>query len=540
MEDIMAAIVYQTDKRSGITYAYESISYWDKEKKQSRSKRTLIGRVNIDTKEIVPTDGRGKKDKDESIVKKRGPIPSEVTSRTFYGATYLFDAIGEKLGIVNDLKSCFAESYKQILSLAYYLILESDSPLFRFSKWSALHKHPYGKDISSQRSSELFASITEDAKNKFFTLQGKRKVENEFWAYDTTSISSYSKTLSQVQYGHNKESDPLAQLNLAVVFGESSHLPFYYRKLPGNLPDSKTVTHLLMALNNLGFSKVKLVMDRGFYSQDNINVLYKAHLKFLLSASMSLSFIKKNLDSIYESFRSFENYSHRYELYTTTVQATWDYSEQRAYKGDLTKSLKRIYIHYYFNIEKAAEDEKEFDKKLIILRNEIESNQRVKEHETLYIKYFTLHTTAKRGTKAKIKNDVVVSAKRYYGYFALITNETMDAITALEIYRKKDVVEKAFGNLKERLNMRRMLVSSEQGLDGKLFVQFIALIYLSYIKKQMQQNDLFKSYTLESLLDKLDLIECFEYSGHPLRVGELLQKQKELYTLMGISPPSSL
>ncbi|HID28860.1 MAG TPA: N-acetyl sugar amidotransferase, partial [Desulfobacterales bacterium] len=31
----MAAIIHQTDKRSGITYAYESISYWDKEKKQA-------------------------------------------------------------------------------------------------------------------------------------------------------------------------------------------------------------------------------------------------------------------------------------------------------------------------------------------------------------------------------------------------------------------------------------------------------------------------------------------------------------------------
>ena len=26
------AIVYQKDRRSGITYAYESISFWDKEK----------------------------------------------------------------------------------------------------------------------------------------------------------------------------------------------------------------------------------------------------------------------------------------------------------------------------------------------------------------------------------------------------------------------------------------------------------------------------------------------------------------------------
>lgn len=57
------AIVYQHDKRSGITYAYESNSYWDKEKKMSRAKRTLIGRVDPNTDEIVATDGRGKKDK---------------------------------------------------------------------------------------------------------------------------------------------------------------------------------------------------------------------------------------------------------------------------------------------------------------------------------------------------------------------------------------------------------------------------------------------------------------------------------------------
>jgi len=59
----MAAIVYQHDKRIGVTYAYESISYWDKEKQQSWAKRTLIGRVDLKTGEIVPTDGRGRRRK---------------------------------------------------------------------------------------------------------------------------------------------------------------------------------------------------------------------------------------------------------------------------------------------------------------------------------------------------------------------------------------------------------------------------------------------------------------------------------------------
>ena len=59
------AIIYQHDKRSGITYAYESQSYWDKEKKTSRAKRTLIGRVDSETGEIIATDGRGRRKKAE-------------------------------------------------------------------------------------------------------------------------------------------------------------------------------------------------------------------------------------------------------------------------------------------------------------------------------------------------------------------------------------------------------------------------------------------------------------------------------------------
>lgn len=536
----MATIVYQTDKRSGITYAYESISYWDKDKKQSRSKRTLIGRVDNETGKIVPTDGRGRRKKEEPTVAKRGPAPSVQTARYFYGATYLLDEIGVRTGITEDIKACFPDTYRQILSIAYYLVLEDSVPLYRFEKWHHLHKHPYGENITSQRSSDLFASITEEAKYDFFRMQGKRRTETEFWAYDTTTISSHSELLRQVQYGWNKESDPLPQFNLALVFGESSNLPFYYRKLAGNIPDSKTVGNLLADLDVLGFSKVKMVMDRGFYSKENINALLKNHVKFLIAVKVSLVFIRKELDVIYDDFRSFENYSEKYELYAQTVRTTWEYTQHRPYKEDNLKQSKRMYMHFYYNIDRAAEDEKAFDRKLIALRQELESGKRKQEHDKLYQKYFETKTTPKRGTKVTVNVEAVNKAKRYFGFFALMTNETMDAIAALELYRNKDVVEKAFGNLKERLNMRRTLVSSEKSLDGKLFVEFIALIYLSYIKKQMQDTGLFKKYTLQGALDQLDVVECFEAPGKKLRIGEVLSKQKEIYENLGVVPPTSL
>lgn len=54
------AIIKQFDKRSGITYVYDSKSFYDKEKKCSRAKRTLIGKLDPETGEIIPTDGRNR------------------------------------------------------------------------------------------------------------------------------------------------------------------------------------------------------------------------------------------------------------------------------------------------------------------------------------------------------------------------------------------------------------------------------------------------------------------------------------------------
>lgn len=59
-------IIKQYDKRTGITYVYESKAYWDKEKQMSRAKRTLIGKLDPETGEVIPTDGRQRKTKSPS------------------------------------------------------------------------------------------------------------------------------------------------------------------------------------------------------------------------------------------------------------------------------------------------------------------------------------------------------------------------------------------------------------------------------------------------------------------------------------------
>ena len=84
-------IVYQKNKKTGITYVYKNEAYWDKEKQQSRAKRTLIGKLDPNTGEIVPTRSYRK----DSILKKPGSVSITKIRSDFYGACYLLDQVGK-------------------------------------------------------------------------------------------------------------------------------------------------------------------------------------------------------------------------------------------------------------------------------------------------------------------------------------------------------------------------------------------------------------------------------------------------------------
>jgi hypothetical protein len=97
MEVNIMSIVKHTDKRSGVTYVYESQSYWDKEKKQPRSKRILVGKIDETTGEIIPTGKSGRK---KTIPKKSVVITEESTP-----ITGQINLLTEKDEIIRSLKA---------------------------------------------------------------------------------------------------------------------------------------------------------------------------------------------------------------------------------------------------------------------------------------------------------------------------------------------------------------------------------------------------------------------------------------------------
>ena len=522
----------------GREYVYDYVSVWNKERQRSEQKREYIGRI-IEG-EFVPNKKYRLQQELERAQneKKRGPVRAETCKRLFSGATYLLDEIGNKIGISSDLKACFPHQYKEIISLAYYLILEPETPLYRFTRWAVTHEHPCGHDIPSQRSSEILPLITEDVKMEFLKKQAKRRAETEYLFYDSTSISSYSRQLKQVKYGKNKDEGGLAQINIALLFGQKSLLPAYYRKLPGNITDVMTVENLLSGIDYLDIKKVMLVMDRGYYSEANLNELMKKHYKFIIGARVSLKFVQDRLSKNRTDFDRRERYNSETGLFTETHTLVWDYEEVKPRSGEVINEKRRIYLHIYYNDQHATDEKIRFNKKLDAMEDDIRSRKMSQEREKECKKYYEIKETPVRGVSFTPKQDVIDKARKNFGFFVLLSNGVKDPVETLRIYRSKDLIEKAFADLKDRLNMRRTSVSSEENLEGKLFIQFVALIYLSYVKHAMDSTGLFQNKTMQELFDDIDVIEKYQLPGGAAYYGEITEKQRGLYKLLGFEPPA--
>lgn len=74
-------------------------------------------------------------------------------------------------------------------------------------------------------------------------------------------------------------------------------------------------------------------------------------------------------------------------------------------------------------------------------------------------------------------------------------------------------------------------------VEASVMADFAENIRFTNCEKHMQDKNLFKKYTLRGLLDELDVIECFMTPGKDPFIGEVLQKQQQIYIDMGVKNP---
>jgi transposase len=114
-----------------------------------------------------------------------------------------------------------------------------------------------------------------------------------------------------------------------------------------------------------------------------------------------------------------------------------------------------------------------------------------------------------------------------------------DPVEALRVYQNKDTIEKSFDDLKNQLDMKRLRIHSAASMDGRLFVQFIALILMSALRKKMRDTKLIEKYTVRELLLEMETLTQVRYSGKYGHIlTEITKPQREILQSLKIQPNS--
>jgi transposase len=196
----------------------------------------------------------------------------------------------------------------------------------------------------------------------------------------------------------------------------------------------------------------------------------------------------------------------------------------------------RCYVHLYYNAAKAAEDFDKLNKKLVICKGELERDEPDNAHKPLYDRFFKIKRTPKRGLSVSY-NDAEIQKyrKRYAGFFCILTNLKIDSGEILETYRRKDVVENCFDDLKNSLDMKRLRIHSSAAMDTRLFIQFLALILISKIRHDLRGDKALKYLTPREVMEAMETVVRVTSIDKPWSVyseiGPLQQKIVDLFEI---------
>ena len=508
-------------KENGASYLYAVKSYWDKEKKQSRNKQVCLGRIDEETGDVMPSDRK------QMAVKRAVATPGVTASAKVYGPYLLLKNLANDTGLAAALKKSFPDTHEEILSLAFF-IAQKGIALSRCDIWSVSHKHPFDNPIQSQRVSELLQQITEDGRQHFLSLWLKRLSESELLCYDITSISSYAAANEYVRWGHNRDEENLPQINLAMLFGQQSGTPAYYRRMPGNITDVIALENTLDTLDFLGKVKLHFVLDLGFYSETNVDALLAKRYHFALMIPTGRVWVRNIIDQYYAVVASPEHYRQTGKdevLYMVEHLHRW--------------GKRRCYVHLYYNASRAAEDFDKLSKRLVRCKGELETEEPQESNREFYERFFIVKRTPKRGLLVKY-NDAEIQKyrKRYAGFFCILTNVKTDSSELLEVYRRKEAVENCFDDLKNSLDMKRLRVHSSTTMDGRLFIQFIALILISRIRTvaaEAKQNKEMRFMTVREIMEAMECVVRITYSGrYGSTISEIAPLQQDIVNAFGL------
>ena len=118
----------------------------------------------------------------------------------------------------------------------------------------------------------------------------------------------------------------------------------------------------------------------------------------------------------------------------------------------------------------------------------------------------------------------------------MISNKTKDAAEALQAYRQKDAVEKGFDDLKNDLDMKRLRIHSNATMEGRIFIQFIALVLTTYLKNVMEEHGWTRNHNLQEIFSEMKSLKQVSIEGKRKKlVTTPTKRQREIIELYQVT-----
>ena len=477
-------------QKNGDIYIYEVTTVYNSKKRYNEHVSSrLVGKIPQGETEMVPTRPRKKPD-----------ISVQKAERITVGVTDILSWIGKESGIDKDVYASMDKGTAQkLLSIAWFWMANPDKTIRRIEEWQISHQLPYREGLSEDTCYLLMKQLGNDVSisQKYFYNRASHASSKASVAVDTTTISSYSENLNDVRFGYNKDGNGLATVKLLTLFSIEDHQPIAFMRQPGNIPDVISVLNALKQLSVLGMDKPLVVLDGGFFSDDNIFAFMQNHTKFLMRGTLDGRWIRPELDETMDLFEVPSNVCpFDSNIYGTTRMITLRFTRERKYtrnginKGDDVTEDRRIYLHFYLNVDKARMERAALLDAIKAVKQQLEQGVDKslfsKAEQKIVKKYLNIVDTPKRFS-VSMDDDAIMKETRYYGYFVLLSNKKMDTFKALREYRLREKTEEGFRIDKQYNDAHVTRSKSTVSLEGRFFCQFVAYGYEEFFQNAINR-----------------------------------------------------
>mgnify|MGYP003852239661 CR=1 FL=1 len=500
-------IIDTFNKQQGYWYVHRDQSYWDKEKKQTRHVRTTIGKRLSKDGPIIYND-RFKAEQLQSIP------PDVAISRTQQlGETLILDSMVAELKIMKQLTKAFGrDSAEKIIGLAEYVICTK-----RALSWAgdwAEGRNEHIEGMTSQSVSKFLSALKPDARNTFFkNWMAVNSCDSGYYCFDSTNIGGYNtETNPLVEYGYTHGHISLPQVNLAILSRQDSYLPVHSVLFNGSRHDSTTLKDLIRQLQKMDLQKICVTLDKGYYSEENMEFVRKAGYDFIIPVPKRVAWQYAIIDQV------------RDELYT--LSARTEIADADGNSGiiqcltrPVIRNHHRYYLHIVYNPAIRADAEKDFIELLESCRVELQENKLKASHKDLYEQFFIVKDTPKRGRRV-MQNTAYMAEfqKKYAGYWCLFTNRKTPKEEVYSAYQQRNTAEIFYDSFKNDLQGDRVTDHTLATYEGKMFILFIALVILTRLKRQLEMKRknnkvLSRIKTYSQLLFRMSTLAKVSYEG---------------------------